>query len=525
MEYEVKKGDGWYKIAKNLGVNVNDLLQANNAKLDTMLQPGQKLKTSKVSEQPAITNQWQIVSGQNDAVANWAKQRVDTTMNSINQALAEQEANENEIQRKASIGTKGVVQQQAKADTIRLQQALLKEGYDLGKWGADGNWGRATDAAIAQAEKDGWIIDGHKLVKKQPTTQGTARNASMAGVDNPVTNPSPYSMRGAMDIVLGGNSTGSTDPFVALATAKALGTFGANRNYEYPEEHIPILSDQNQYIFDNWEAAMDYNYSATNNRLQKLLKTYNETKDPAERQKLQAEIDDHKKSMKSILANKTKYSKAGGLKKYLMANPGEKVVIGGNFRFYKDNNQHRFPEGTPTGYASFDKHPDYVGWARNAPLGQVETIYGNNVHSWVYNPETNQIETASSDEYNFNSIGSELSSKIGKLRTAVGEDDALNKTSIKYRSALRPIKLDGTDNYITNSDDFGHSRTANLWERLGLGTMVAMGEGNLGEYWHTEGAPDIVRTLGEKAEPIKAAFDKAAPKIDNNKFWQNSIIF
>ena len=40
MEYEVKKGDGWYKIAKSLGVNVNDLLQANNAKLDTMLQPG-----------------------------------------------------------------------------------------------------------------------------------------------------------------------------------------------------------------------------------------------------------------------------------------------------------------------------------------------------------------------------------------------------------------------------------------------------------------------------------------------------
>jgi len=26
MEYEVKKGDGWYKIAKNLGVNVNELL-------------------------------------------------------------------------------------------------------------------------------------------------------------------------------------------------------------------------------------------------------------------------------------------------------------------------------------------------------------------------------------------------------------------------------------------------------------------------------------------------------------------
>lgn len=171
MEYEVKKGDGWYRIAKNLGVNVNDLLQANNAKLDTMLQPGQKLKTSKVTEQPSMTNQWQVVAGQNDAAANWAKQRVDTTMNNINQALAEQEANEQKIQRKASIGTKGVVQQQAKADTIRLQQALLKEGYDLGRWGADGNWGNATNAAIAQAEKDGWVVDGHRLVKKSQVVQ------------------------------------------------------------------------------------------------------------------------------------------------------------------------------------------------------------------------------------------------------------------------------------------------------------------------------------------------------------------
>lgn len=177
MGYEVKKGDGWYRIAKNLGVNVNDLLQANNAKLDTMLQPGQKLKTSKVPEQPSTTNQWQVIAGWNDAATNWAKQRVDTTMNNINQALAEKEANEQKIQRKASIGTKGIVQQQAKADTIRLQQALLKEGYDLGRWGADGNWGRATDTAIAQAEKDGWTVDGHRLVKK-PKQQAVKTNST-----------------------------------------------------------------------------------------------------------------------------------------------------------------------------------------------------------------------------------------------------------------------------------------------------------------------------------------------------------
>lgn len=46
MGYEVKKGDGWYKIAKNLGIDVNELLKANNASLDTMLHPGQRLKTS-----------------------------------------------------------------------------------------------------------------------------------------------------------------------------------------------------------------------------------------------------------------------------------------------------------------------------------------------------------------------------------------------------------------------------------------------------------------------------------------------
>ena len=52
MGYEVKKGDGWYKIAKNLGVNVNDLLKANNATIDTMIHPGQRLKNPKIALVP-----------------------------------------------------------------------------------------------------------------------------------------------------------------------------------------------------------------------------------------------------------------------------------------------------------------------------------------------------------------------------------------------------------------------------------------------------------------------------------------
>ena len=47
MGYEVKKGDGWYRIAKSQGIDVNELLALNNATLDTMLHPGQQIKTSK----------------------------------------------------------------------------------------------------------------------------------------------------------------------------------------------------------------------------------------------------------------------------------------------------------------------------------------------------------------------------------------------------------------------------------------------------------------------------------------------
>jgi LysM repeat protein len=39
-EYIVKSGDGWYKIAKNTGINVNDLLKLNNANLNTAIHPG-----------------------------------------------------------------------------------------------------------------------------------------------------------------------------------------------------------------------------------------------------------------------------------------------------------------------------------------------------------------------------------------------------------------------------------------------------------------------------------------------------
>lgn len=41
--YKVKSGDGWYRIAKNTGLDVNQLLKLNNANINTVIHPGQEL--------------------------------------------------------------------------------------------------------------------------------------------------------------------------------------------------------------------------------------------------------------------------------------------------------------------------------------------------------------------------------------------------------------------------------------------------------------------------------------------------
>jgi len=49
------------------------------------------------------------------------------------------------------------------ASVTKLQQALLKAGYDLGKSGADGDWGSLTDAAMQKAFGKTQITDANDL--------------------------------------------------------------------------------------------------------------------------------------------------------------------------------------------------------------------------------------------------------------------------------------------------------------------------------------------------------------------------
>ena len=133
MEYKVKTGDGWYRIAKNLGVDVNDLLKVNNATLKTVIHPGQILKTSR----PVGLGQY--VQGLSK------KEEKPKTMPTPYKS--------------------GYTEQQFIKDNARsIQQQLATAGYDLGKYGVDGKWGKVSQAALDKALADGYRLDRGQLV-------------------------------------------------------------------------------------------------------------------------------------------------------------------------------------------------------------------------------------------------------------------------------------------------------------------------------------------------------------------------
>lgn len=53
------------------------------------------------------------------------------------------------------------MERDAKANIIRLQRSLLKEGYDLGPYNDDGNWGGTSEKALQKALSEGWEVKNH----------------------------------------------------------------------------------------------------------------------------------------------------------------------------------------------------------------------------------------------------------------------------------------------------------------------------------------------------------------------------
>lgn len=238
------------------------------------------------------------------------------------------------------------------------------------------------------------------------------------------------------------------DPALALAD-KYVRSKVTHQGTQYKDADIPIgqynvLSDQNQYIWDNIQNVLSTDVS-------KLRSSIASEEDPKRKAELQ-----------NTLQTKLKYldlAKKGLLTDYLRLHPDEKVVVGGNFRSYKDANQSRFPEETPTGYAGFGRDR-YLEYAMNTPLGQTETIWGSAIHSYRVDPVTDAIITAVSDTYDFNPYSSGKANEgnvVGQLRMVAGNDPSLGEkgtTKITRRMNLRPI-LPGQSNYITDPNEFG----------------------------------------------------------------------
>ena len=240
----------------------------------------------------------------------------------------------------------------------------------------------------------------------------------------------------------------NSNPALALADKTFRGKV-SKQGTEYTDADIPIeqynvLSDQNQYIWDNMSSVLSGDIS----RLQSELGSVTDLA--------------RRREMEKTIKSKQRYldmARKGTLRSYLLLHPDEKLVVGGNFRYYKDANQSRFPEGTPTGYAGFGKDR-YLEWAMKTPLGQTETIWGSAIHSYQGDPATQSIRTAVSDTYDFNPYSSGKSNEgnlVGQLRLIAGKDPSLGEGSsgrITRRMNLRPI-IEGQSNYITDPNEFG----------------------------------------------------------------------
>ena len=99
------------------------------------------------------------------------------------------------------------------ADVKELQQALIRLGYDCGKWGADGDFGDATELAVEKFQKDqGLTVDGMYGSKTN-----AALEKALANVGKTVENPKKVKIVGGDCWVRSASNTGGKKLGVAHA--------------------------------------------------------------------------------------------------------------------------------------------------------------------------------------------------------------------------------------------------------------------------------------------------------------------
>ena len=154
MSYKVKKGDTLSKIAKEHGLSLSELLKLNKIPQDkaNSIRIGQEIK---ISSNPIENRKAALVARM-------------TTKPSAKKEDIQTPKQESVLVRKPVHSNIQVIDAAyLKNNAKQIQQQLLTEKFDIGKTGADGIWGKASQSALDKARAAGYKLVNGKLVKPE----------------------------------------------------------------------------------------------------------------------------------------------------------------------------------------------------------------------------------------------------------------------------------------------------------------------------------------------------------------------
>ena len=180
-DYKVKEGDNLTKIAKAHNMSLQELLKLNNidpAKANH-IKIGQSIKIKSSQADPSTPAEQRFSSSTREAAQEWGKNKTEK-INKQSQAAEQAVKTKKEAEKKANASVKTPMQPQlvskTKAQATNLQEQLVTAGYDLGntgknKNGVDGTWGSKSEAALQQAQKDGYVLKDGQLIKPKAKSE------------------------------------------------------------------------------------------------------------------------------------------------------------------------------------------------------------------------------------------------------------------------------------------------------------------------------------------------------------------